>query len=506
MNSLFKKFLFYNILGFLLLGILSILIIILSNNYQLNKRLSLIQTQALISYNYINSINFQKVNIENLSKEELYANLELKNLSIIIIDKDKNIFFDSKGYDLAKEGFISEKKVSIGEEVNIIDNELEKEGLDLGRNFLVNKKFESFFKKSYDGSKSKFSITLDNNQLLLFSIFPFEAFEENLFIVAYEDNSEINVINEQVRLNIFLSFLAIILSLMIFSIFLNFFILQPIKILAQSAADIGKNLKSKPKIDELGKRQDEIGDLSKTLNEMLENLYEKINDTEKYSADLMHEIRNPLASIKMASEVIYDKTDQDYQKFIEMIEADIMRIENIITDYSAMIKDEARLSTSESKIFNIKELMEEIINEYKKLNINNIGFATISDNSADDKFNIKGQSSFLRQAIQNIIDNAISFSNNGDQITLNLSSTSNYISLSISDNGPGIKEPIFEKIFERFYSLRDNDDNLQIHSGLGLNIAKQIVDSHQGYISANNLLDNDRIIGARFIINLPIAK
>ena len=239
---------------------------------------------------------------------------------------------------------------------------------------------------------------------------------------------------------------------------------------------------------------------------MLENLYEKINDTEKYSADLMHEIRNPLASIKMASEVIYDKTDQDYQKFIEMIEADIMRIENIITDYSAMIKDEARLSTSESKVFNIKELMGEIINEYEKLNINNIGFATISDNSTDDKFNIKGQSSFLRQAIQNIIDNAISFSNNGDQITLNLSSTSNYISLSISDNGPGIKEPIFEKIFERFYSLRDNDDNLQIHSGLGLNIAKQIVDSHQGYISANNLLDNDRIIGARFIINLPIAK
>ena len=137
--------------------------------------------------------------------------------------------------------------MSIGEEVNIIDNELEKEGLDLGRNFLVNKKFESFFKKSYDGSKSKFSITLDNNRLLLFSIFPFEAFDENLFIVAYEDNSEINVINEQVRLNIFLSFLAIILSLMIFSIFLNFFILQPIKILAQSAADIGKKFKVKTK-------------------------------------------------------------------------------------------------------------------------------------------------------------------------------------------------------------------------------------------------------------------
>ena len=137
--------------------------------------------------------------------------------------------------------------MSIGEEVNIIDNELEKEGLDLGRNFLVNKEFESFFKKSYDGSKSKFSITLDNNRLLLFSIFPFEAFDENLFIVAYEDNSEINVINEQVRLNIFLSFLAIILSLMIFSVFLNFFHSAANKNISPISSRYWKKLKIKTK-------------------------------------------------------------------------------------------------------------------------------------------------------------------------------------------------------------------------------------------------------------------
>ena len=293
---------------------------------------------------------------------------------------------------------------------------------------------------------------------------------------------------------------------MIFSFFLNFVILRPIKILALSAANIEKNLKSKPKIDELGKRDDEIGDLSKTLNEMLENLYEKINDAEKYSADLMHEIRNPLASIKMASEVIFDKTPKDYQKFIEMIEADILRIENIITDYSAMIKDEVRLSTTEAKVFNIEDLIIEIVHEYEKLNKTNIEFIFINDNSTKDNFNIRGQISFLRQAIQNIVDNAVSFSKYGDKIIINLSSTSNYTSLSISDNGPGIKEPIFEKIFERFYSLRDEIDATKSHSGLGLNIAKQIIDAHQGYISANNIEDNSGIIGARFIINLPIAK
>ena len=113
MNSLFRKFLFYNVLGFIILGIISIVVIILSNNYQLNKRLSLIQTQTLISYNYINSTNFSKNNITDLSLSELYASLELKNLSILIIDKDKNILFDTKGYDIETESFLSEELISV---------------------------------------------------------------------------------------------------------------------------------------------------------------------------------------------------------------------------------------------------------------------------------------------------------------------------------------------------------------------------------------------------------
>ena len=100
--------------------------------------------------------------------------------------------------------------------------------------------------------------------------------------------------------------------------------------------------------------------------------------------------------------------------------------------------------------FYSKDLIIEIVDEYEKLNKTNIEFKFINDNSTKDNFNIRGQISFLRQAIQNIIDNAVSFSKYGDKIIINLSSTSNYTSLSISDNGPGIKEPIFEKIFERF--------------------------------------------------------
>ena len=229
MNSLFRKFLFYNILGFIILGVISIVVIILSNNYQLNKRLSLIQTQTLISYNYLNSTNFLKNNINDLYLSELYASLELKNLSILIIDKEKNILFDTKGYDIEAESFLSEELISVETIEGTLQKNIENDNSNIKRNFFRNAKFNNSFKKSLDGESQKFFINYINNQLLLFSIFPFMSLDERLFIIAYEDNSEINEINKQIRLNIFLSFLAIILSLMIFSFFLNFVILRPIK-------------------------------------------------------------------------------------------------------------------------------------------------------------------------------------------------------------------------------------------------------------------------------------
>tara|TARA_B110001454_G_scaffold219096_1_gene249876 strand:+ start:211 stop:1734 length:1524 start_codon:yes stop_codon:yes gene_type:complete len=507
LNSLFKKFLLYNLIGLIFLGFLSTLIIFLSNNYQLNKRLSLIQNQALITYNFINSLNLQEGIIDELIPEELNANLELKNVSILILNNTKEVIFDSKGYDLETKSFLSEEYIQI-ESNNFNDQNNNKiENNSMKRQFIENPIFNDFFQKSFDGNVQKFSITLENSQLLLFSINPYDILEEKLFIVAYEDNNEIAVINNQIQLNIIMTVMAIILALMTFSFFLNFVILKPIKSLAKSAGSIEKNIRSKPKLDELEKRSDEIGDLSKTLNEMLGNLYEKINDTEKYSADLMHEIRNPLASIKMATEVIVDDTDIKQKKFLDMIQTDITRIENIITDYSAMIKDEAQLSKTESVIFDFKKLIIKIIADYKTLNEGKINFRFITSDDLNSELHLKGQQSFIEQSVKNIIDNAISFSKLGDTIIINLSSTANYLSLSISDEGPGIKEPIVEKIFERFYSLRESDKNFQsTHSGLGLNIAKQIIDVHDGYISANNIIENNVVKGARFIVNLPMSK
>ena len=488
---------------------ITVALIFFSSQYQLNKRLSQINNQALMIHNLLSYSNLLRDLEVGIDSKKIISKLEIKNLSVLILNENMEVLFDTKGYDLDTESFEEENYVSVESIGNVSESkELSNKGKDISnRLFLNNNIFKKNFDEALQGEEKMFSIQLPNNKLHLISIFPIQHAEKELFIVAHEDNTEIGNIMGQIRLNVLMGVLAIAVCLIIFSIFLNYVILTPIRSLAGSAREIQNDFKLKPTIKGLDKRTDEIGDLSKILNKMLKNLYLKIDNTENYSADLMHEIRNPLASIKMASEVITDDMSENQKKFLNLIQTDISRIENIITDYSAMIKDEALLSKSVSKKFNITSLILTIIEDYQKVNKEQIKFEFVSDKDKSDELFAKGQKSFIEQAIKNIIDNAVSFSGEKGVIIISLSSTLNYLTISISDNGPGIKEPNIARIFDRFYSLREEDQLSEaIHSGLGLNIAKQIIDSHGGYISANNISEDNIIIGAKFIINLPLGN
>ncbi len=506
MNSLLKKYLFYNLLGLVLLAIATTVLIVLLNNYQLNKRLKEIDNQNLIIYNFLNSSNFLRNNESQSIYDAILSKLEIKNLSILILDNEGNVVIDTKGYDVFSSGIDPVPLIEIEKLDKYSTNNDEILNFDKGtnkfRDFLNNEIFIQKYNNSILGFKSSFSIKQENKQLELFSILPVSLNDDVFHIVAYEDNTEIQRINNQIRINILLAGLAIAFSLILFSFFLNFIILKPIKQLAKAAENVDADVKSKPLITVLDRREDEIGQLSKIINTMLKNLYQKIDNAENNSADLMHEIRNPLASIRMATDVINDKLDDDQKKFLDLILSDISRIENIITDYSSMIKDEVNLYKSQSNVFNIRELLDELVHNYKenfssKLNIKFIA-------NENQNLLVNGQKSFLYQAFDNIIMNAASFSPRGGIIEIVLSSTENYLSVSISDEGPGIKDPNIKRIFERFYSFRDNQSN-QGHSGLGLSIAKQIIDAHDGYISADNVSESGNIIGAKFIVNLPLA-
>ena len=492
-------------LGLVLLAIATTVLIVVLNNYQLNKRLKEIDNQNLIIYNFLNSSNFFRNNESESIYEAILSKLEIKNLSILILDNEGNVAIDTKGYDVASGSITPSPLIEIEElGKNSNDNEilsLDKKSASF-RDFLNNEIFIEKYNNSKKGIKSSFSVQQENKKLELFSILPVSLNDDVFHIVAYEDNTEIQRINNQIRFNVLLAGLAIAFSLILFSFFLNFIILKPIKKLAKAAENVDADVKSKPLITVLDRREDEIGQLSKIINTMLKNLYQKIDNAENNSADLMHEIRNPLASIRMATDVINDKLDDEQKKFLDLILNDISRIENIITDYSSMIKDEVNLYKSQSNVFNIRELLDELIHNYKENVSNKLNIKFFANENQN--LLVNGQKSFLYQAFDNIITNAASFSPSGGIIEIVLSSTENYLSVSISDEGPGIKDPNIKRIFDRFYSFRDNKSD-QGHSGLGLSIAKQIIDAHDGYISADNVIEGGNIMGAKFIVNLPLA-
>ena len=492
-------------LGLVLLAIATTVLIVVLNNYQLNKRLKEIDNQNLIIYNFLNSSNFFRNNESESIYEAILSKLEIKNLSILILDNEGNVAIDTKGYDVASGSITPSPLIKIEElGKNSTDNEilnLDKKNASF-RDFLNNEIFIEKYNNSKKGIKSSFFVQQENKKLELFSILPASLNDDVFHIVAYEDNTEIQRINNEIRFNVLLTGLAIAFSLILFSFFLNFIILKPIKKLAKAAENVDADVKSKPLITVLDKREDEIGQLSKIINTMLKNLYQKIDNAENNSADLMHEIRNPLASIRMATDVINDKLDDEQKKFLDLILNDISRIENIITDYSSMIKDEVNLYKSQSNVFNIRELLDELIHNYKENVSNKLNIKFFANENQN--LLVNGQKSFLYQAFDNIIMNAASFSPSGGIIEIVLSSTENYLSVSISDEGPGIKDPNIKRIFDRFYSFRDNKSD-QGHSGLGLSIAKQIIDAHDGYISADNVIEGGNIMGAKFIVNLPLA-
>ena len=154
----------------------------------------------------------------------------------------------------------------------------------------------------------------------------------------------------------------------------------------------------------------------------------------------------------------------------------------------------------------IQKLLENITLEYNHVNIKGVKLRLITSENIKNNTIVNGHAEFIKRALHNIYDNAISFSPNSSIIETSISLASSYLTITIADNGPGIKELNTENIFNRFYTFREPSDNAtSIHSGLGLHIARQIIEAHQGNIRAENQIMNGKLVGAKFIVNLPIS-
>ena len=283
---------------------------------------------------------------------------------------------------------------------------------------------------------------------------------------------------------------------------MNKYILKPIGLLVSYSEAIKKKSNKNIDIKNFFVREDEIGKLTKSIDEMTRELQKRTTRAETFSNDLAHEIRNPLASLKSASELL-DKTTKkvESEKLLTIINHDVERIERLITDYSQMLKDEATWSRERMSKINLIEIINNVAEDFRqdlKNQNKKIDIVIKKKNISENGYYILGIENRLEQVVANLLDNSISFSEENNKIEINIEENLNNIAILIKDEGPGFSETSPQKIFKRFYSNRPK--SFGKHSGLGLNIVKNIVELHSGTISASNRVKKR---GAQVEVLLP---
>ncbi len=500
-KSLLRQFLAFNLFVFLILGFFTFLYLLAIEPELINKKSK--KHQNIIENIKSNLINLKIKPDENNLENFLYkSNFILDEVDQIrFFNINKEIIVDSSDIDINKRSlFITERIETLGinETLSVDQNRAKLKNITTDTlPFLkdINLKLNQNF---FISSEKK------NNNLIIHTSSIINFSDENVILTISEISNEIIIAVEERKNFVLRSVLIAAIVIMIFSLFLNNYIIKPIRSLNLFAKQISyDNPQSKNKLDiEFNKRDDEIGNLSNSLSNMTNKLYQRIELAERFASDLTHEIRNPLASLKGASDLLNSTKDEKQKdKLLKVLSNDVERIERLITDYSQVLKDEASQSRAVAKNFDIVGLIESIIEDFNLDTINqkkNIKFIFENQNKIN-KAIIFGIESRIEQVIANLLDNSVSFSPLNSIITIKLFLDKENYKILIKDQGPGFDENNLDKVFERFYSDRPDDQDGS-HSGLGLNIVKNIIDSHKGLIKVYNKSDSE---GAIVDITLP---
>ena len=488
--SILKKFLFINFIFFLIISIFTLIYI---NNIQP----SLIKEKSTNHYKIMNNTidHIQRLNVNFIQEDIRKFLFSTKFLfqtidRVIIYDNGFNSISDTDTLDLDPRSF--------SRNFGILETDI----LSDGKSFAIDQNLDNsqnnfFLKKileDYSNSKNlndPFTFTYDtNDQFLLVSVKNISIEDKSLgYIAVIEMANDIKfAINE--RQNFVLRTAAIIaLVILIFSYVLNRYFLKPIKNLVHYTEIIKDKSKEDTNIDQYKNRKDELGILSNSMDEMTSELQNRINTAENFSRDLVHEIRNPLASLKSAAEIISDSDDKDQKnKLIKIVAHDVERIERLITDYSQMLKDEAAISAEKMVKLDLKNILNSVVDDFNNIYNSKRGISFKLTSNGSENYYILGIENRIEQIVANLLDNSVSFSDDNKEIkvTLNSDNKSN-IKLNVVDEGRGFREGDTKKIFKRFYSNRP--DKFGEHSGLGLNIVKNLVELHNGSITAKNNKD-----------------
>ena len=491
--SILKKFLFINLLFFTIIGLFTFI-------YLKNVQPNLIKKKSSNHIEVINNTidNLKRLDIkfveEDIRKFLFSTRFLFQNLDrVIFFDNNLNLVGDTDTLDLDPRAFSSRLDIV---ELEILNEKktkeiTEKKNINIGNDNAVSL---NDILNNYSSSKNfgtPFTFTQDEfNKFKLTTIKNVMRKDQNIGYLAITENAnDIKAAIDERKTFIIRTAIAVGFVILIFSFVLNRYFLKPIKNLVSYTETIKNKDPKATSIKSLKSRNDELGLLSNSLDDMTNQLQRRITQAENFSTDLVHEIRNPLASLKSASEILHDTADINQRiKLIDILSHDVQRIERLITDYSQILKDEVALSKEKIKKLDIEPIIKSVVDDFNNIYKLKRGIEISYKSDGKNKYFINGIENRIEQIIANLLDNAISFSEDNQNVLVKVSKQdNNKVSINILDEGRGFKEKDTNKIFKRFYSNRP--DKFGQHSGLGLNIVKNLVDLHNASIKASNRED-----------------
>ena len=319
------------------------------------------------------------------------------------------------------------------------------------------------------------------------------------------DTRDITRVVREERLSSFLVFLGVLALSLLLSFFLARTIVRPLRRLSIAAVRVRLGRAREVTVPRFVRRRDEIGLLARALSDMTQTLRQRMDATEAFAADVAHELKNPLASLRSAVETLRNVRDPGLQgQLLDVVYDDVQRIDRLITDIAEVSRLDAELAKARFEPVDFGQMVAtlvEVIERQSSLRGVQIAYARPEAGTAM----LLGDESRLSQLARNIVDNALSFSPDGGLVTISVQRAGETVTLRVDDTGPGIPTLNSDDIFSRFYSDRPEGEAFGKHSGLGLAIARAVAEAHGGTITAMNRVEGGTVRGARFLVTLPAA-
>ena len=358
----------------------------------------------------------------------------------------------------------------------------------------------------------------DRGQIIVVVAVPIQRFRAVLgSLVLSTTGGEIDNVLRAERQVVLMTFGFVALVTILLSTLLASTIALPLRKLAAAAERVRRGINKRVEIPDFSSRGDEIGDLSGAVRDMTNALYNRIAAIEAFAADVSHELKNPLTSLRSAVETLaYAKTPEQRERLVEIVNHDVRRLDRLITDISDASRLDAELARGEAQAFDMSQLLESITNyanDTRKDGQAEVEFEIAKPPPGMDRakaYTVMGHDSRLGQVVRNLIDNARSFTRPGTKLSVRVRRVGPDVEFRVDDSGPGIPPDNLQRVFERFYTDRP-EGSFGSNSGLGLSISQQIVDAHKGRIWAENRhgkpdeTGEKPVLGARFTVRIPAA-